>query len=119
MGSCTYLIPATWVTAGAIMAGLWVLTSTVLLLSLGGPQQRLGEEFGGTAVWPVTALTCLLSRATRLTPAVTGWVAKRSFACKPGLPLQVCLLITGHLPTGSHWIIATLIWAASARRWSM
>src|SRR5438105_14579483 len=119
MGSCTCLIPATWVTAATIMAGLSVLTLIILLLSVGGQRQLLGAEFGGMAVSPAMALICLWSPATHLTPAVTGWAAKQSFVCNPGPSLPVSLPTTGRLPIGFRWITAIRIWAASAPRWSM
>src|SRR5215467_9506619 len=100
MGSCTYLFPATWATAAAIMAGWSVLTLTILQPSGLGRRRRLAVEFGATAVLPATAPICLWSPATPLTQAVTGWAAKQSSACKLGQPGPVCPPTTGPQPTG-------------------
>src|SRR5436189_5258929 len=113
MGSCTCLIPATWVTAATIMAGLSVLTLIILLLSVGGQRQLLGAESGGMAVWQAMAPICLWSPATHLTRAVTGWVGRRLFDCKPGPPLQGSLPTTGRLPIGCRSTTAIRIWAVS------
>ena len=72
------------VTVAIIMAGLSALISTILLTFKGGQQRQLAAEFGDTAASPAMALTCLSSPGTHLTPAVTGWVAKQLFVCKPG-----------------------------------
>src|SRR5215831_19180759 len=91
---------ATQVTATIIMVGL-LGSISVILPCLRGRPRRLAAEYGDTAALPVTALTCSWLRGTHLTPVVTGWGAKQSFACKQDQSGAASLPITGRLLIGS------------------
>ena len=84
-----------------------------------GLQPLSAAASGDTAVSPATALTCSLSRGTRLTLAATGWVAKLLSVCKPVRSGADRPLTTGRLPIGFHLITVTPIWVVSVQLWSM
>src|SRR6516162_5078080 len=94
---CTYLTLGTSVIAATITAGWSVLTSVILLMSLGGRRQPLEAEFGATAASRAMVLTCSWSPVTRSIRAVIGWAAKRLSACKPDRLLPVSLPTIGRL----------------------
>src|ERR1041385_1029474 len=106
---------ATQVTATIIMVGL-LGSILVAFPSARGRRRRLAAEYGATAVLPVTALTCLWSPGTPLTPVVTGWGAKQLFACKQDQSGAANLRTTGRLLIGSILILAIRTWAESAPR---
>src|SRR6266404_8998223 len=117
MGSCTCPTLDTWATARITMGGLWAWILITLPMCMLGPQPPSVAAFGDTVVLPATARTCSWSRVTPLTQGVTGWAAKRSFACKLDRPGPVNLPTIGCLPIGSVSTTAIPILAASAPRW--
>ena len=117
MGSCTSPTLGTWATARITMDGLWAWISITLPMCMPGPQPPSAAASGDTVVLPATGRTCSWLQETPLTQGVTGWAAKRSFACKPDRPGPVSPPTTGRLRIGSVSTTATPIWVASAPRW--